>query len=312
MAVNTYIKPTVIAATALGLLERNLVLGRVVRTKAGADFKGALNDTVTLRIPAKTAARTNALRATGSGRQITVDTMSQLSIGMALTDHTYNAIAITDEELTLDIRDFGQEILLPQVKAIAKAIDGKIATTMAAANYPTANVVQFNASNPWGSVLDVRKVLNDADNDAEGRVWVMGSAIERLLLDDKRFTTSDVGGMAAEGAIADAFVRRAGGFTFLTSNAIDPYVAFAVTPNAFSAAFEAPAVPEGAPWGHSMTYNGLALRWLKDYDSTNLTDRSILSVFAGYKSIEDATDASNALLNKNNRAVKITLAPFGS
>jgi hypothetical protein len=51
---NTFLKPTVIARTALGLLERELVLPSLVWRDAVADFAGAQGDTVTIRVPRMT------------------------------------------------------------------------------------------------------------------------------------------------------------------------------------------------------------------------------------------------------------------
>lgn len=302
---NVFIKPGKIAATALGLLQREIILPRLITRRAFADFVGSQDDTVTIKIPARTTARVNALRATGAGRQVTTDTLTQHSIAIKLENHVYNAIAVTDEELTLDITDFGAEILTPQVRAVAEELENGAADMMETSLYDYE--VAFDSTDPQGTMLDVRKILNDENVEKGGRICVVGSAIERIILGDDYFNRYDYVGPDANSALAEATIRRAGGFTFVQSNAIDPHVAFAFHPSAYSMATAAPKIPSGVPFGAQQGFDGLAMRWIRDYDSTNLEDRSIVSAYSGYKATYD-----NATRTKLVRAVKLTLAPFGS
>ena len=61
---NTFIKAGQIVSAASMLLQRELVLANLVMRQADSDFRGALNDTVTLRFPAVLASRTRVLRST--------------------------------------------------------------------------------------------------------------------------------------------------------------------------------------------------------------------------------------------------------
>jgi hypothetical protein len=60
----------------------------------------------------------------------------------------------------------------------------------------------------------------------------------------------------------------------------------------------APAVPHGVTAGSRMAQNGLAMRWIRDYEALKLRDRSVVSSFAGCTSVAD--DGSS-----NVRAVRI-------
>lgn len=299
---NSFIKPTVIVATALGLLEREIMLPGLVWSNAVGDFSGAYGDTVSLRIPARTTARKNALRATGSARQITLDTLTETKMDVTLTSHIYSAVAVTDEELTLDIASFAEQILAPQVRAVAESLENDVATTMQAATYNTT--LSMNTTNPYYTIVDARKALNDANVPVAGRVMVVGSAIEALLLKNDQFVRVDAQG--SDTAMRDAIIGRVAGMPVYTSNSIDPYLAYAFHKTAYITAYRAPRVPDGASFGQSTSYAGLALRWLRDYDSINVQDRSVVSVFTGNKAVNDGTG------DKVVRAVKMTLAPFGS
>ena len=73
---NTFLKPTVINRMALKLLQREVVLPRLVWNFADAEFRGAYGDTVTLRLPAVLAAREYGFRNNRSS-EIVIDDLTE-------------------------------------------------------------------------------------------------------------------------------------------------------------------------------------------------------------------------------------------
>src|SRR5688572_10574306 len=102
---NTFLKPEVIARTALQLLQREIVLPRLVWRFGQADFQGAKDDTITLRLPAVLTARDYEWRTRTAA--IVIDDLTEVGVDVTLDTHPYSAVAITDEQLTLDIVSFG-------------------------------------------------------------------------------------------------------------------------------------------------------------------------------------------------------------
>jgi hypothetical protein len=297
---HTFLKSTVINRSALQLLEREIVLPRLVNTLASAEFQGAYNDTITMRLPAVLASREYAWR-NNRASEITVDDLTELGVPVTLDHDIYSAVAITDEQLTLDIVDFNEQVLMPQVKAVARGLENLIATTMAAATFVTGHTLSVDNSDNamWATIVEARRLLNVANVPRDSRVLLVGSDVEAELLNDDKFTRSDsTGDLAATTALREAMITRLGGFTIVGSNAIDADVAYAFHPTAFAFVNVAPVVPDGAVTGSRDSYGGLALRWIRDYEAMKLRDRSVVSSFAGCTSVED--DGSN-----NTRAVKI-------
>jgi hypothetical protein len=68
---------------------------------------------------------------------------------------------------------------------------------------------------------------------------------------------------------------------------LDADTAIALTSSAFIFATAAPAVPQSVPFGATSSYNGVALRWLRDYDSTRFQDRSIFNCYQGFRHVTD-------------------------
>ena len=80
------------------------------------------------------------LRGTGSARDLTTEDLVQHAIPVTLDHDVYSAVALTDEELTLDISEFARQVLQPQVRAVAEDLEDGLATEMAAADYATNNM----------------------------------------------------------------------------------------------------------------------------------------------------------------------------
>ncbi|UQA92868.1 P22 phage major capsid protein family protein [Streptomyces halobius] len=295
---NSFLKSEKIAATALGLLEREMVLSRLVWTNGGFDFTGAKNDTVTIRIPATITAREYEWRNDRSS-DIVLDELAEDYTTVQLNKDIYSAIAVTDEELTLDIRDFGSQVLQPQVNAVAKAIDTGVASMIESANY--TNTVTVDETDPWLGIVDARATLNKANVPTEGRTILMGADVETALLKSGRI--NDVSKSGSDSALRSATLGRLAGFDLVVSNAINPRAAYAFIPSAFVLATRAPAIPAGVTSGSSQSYNGLSMRWVRDYDAAKLRDRSILNVYAGYNVMTDKVGSAKKLV----RAVRLDM-----
>ncbi|MFD4442517.1 Ig-like domain-containing protein [Nocardia sp. NPDC058519] len=287
---NVFEKPTRVVDTAIGLLLREIVLPRIVWTNGIGDFSGTLQDTVDIRIPARTTARRRELRATGSDRNIQLDSLSETKIPVQLTDDVYNAVPVTDEELTLDITDFGRQIILPQVRAVVEGLEDDIAAMIQGATYETTVHVGTGSGDTWKAYVAARKALNTADVPMANRTLVGGAGWEAALLTDPQFVQYDHTGDSANTALRDAKIGRIGNTEFITSNALREGEAYLYHKSAFIFANRAPLVPRGAVYGAVRAEEGLSLRAIQDYDAMTSTDRSIINSYAGYKAVTDGAD----------------------
>lgn len=289
---NTFLTPTTIAAAGLGLLTRDIVLPATVHTDAQANYVGAVGDTINIRKPATATNRvyTDTLRTAGT--PITVDDLTETSIPLVLDTHNYSAVAITDEQLTLKISDFGQQVLYPQVVAVAEGTEGVLATVMNSAAVVATNsaiAAAADGSNIHAKILQARKVLNQAKVPLADRFLAVSPEVEAALLVDNenrlvRYLNS---GDNPNVALRQAIIGSLYGFTVVSSVALTAGTAVAYHRDGFAFASVAPKVPDGANFGASQTYGGMALRWLRDYDAAFLRDRSVVSVLCGAKVIDD-------------------------
>jgi hypothetical protein len=320
---NTFLKPSVIANTAIGLLYRELVIARTVWTDAvnPGEFTGALNDTVNMRIPARRTARKRTLRA---GTAIINDPSVEFSQPVQLTTDVYNGAPITDEELTLDIVDFGAQVLTPQIKAVAEGVEDEIADEIEGAAYPAGLTLNpdhtefvVSGRTDWFLVASrAARLLDDNFVPVAGRTLLVGSQVKEEITTSDRWTRFDSVGANAASVMEERTVGRIADFNVVYSPSIDPDAAYAYHRTAFVLATRAPLVPRGASAGVIRAaggaagapgfYDGLSVRWLSDYDYTNTTDRSLVNTWVGTATVLDPDTPSDVASTKSmKRAVKI-------
>lgn len=309
---NTFIKAEKIAAQALGLLEREIILPALVWRNAGGDFAGAAGDTISIRVPARTTARTRTLRgARGASSEgtgiITMDELTETKVDVTLDTDVYSAVPITDEELTLDIVDFGAQIAEPQIRAIAEGVENALVAEMTGATYANEVTIPADATDLYDYIVDARVALNKANVPMSERFLVVGADFEGRLLKSDELHQVDKAG--TDSALRDATIGRLAGFEVVVSNALPADVGFAFHRTAYVLGMRAPAVPEGATYGASRSAYGLSMRWIRDYDFRNVQDRSLFDVYIGTNIVADGPDGDDVDSDPDFvRAVKLTLA----
>lgn len=316
---NEFIKAELVIKTMLGLLERELVLPRVVWRDAIPDFRGAKDDTVSIRVPAFAVARTRVLRA---GTPVTIDDLSETKVDITLDTDVYKAIGISDEELTLDIVSFGEQVLKPVVRSVAVGLEDKVASTVEAADFELM-IGDVTEADPYLEIVDARKMLNDARVPVSGRTLLVGSTFEAAVLKSDRFSKFDGSGPDAKSAREEAYLGRIGGFDTYPCPSLSPEKAVAMHRTAVAMSVVAPVVPDGAAWGTSESVEGLAMRVLKDYDFVNTRDRLLADAFTGASVVKDrgTLDVETGVFTPSEdgdddpifvRAVELSLDTLGS
>lgn len=280
----TPLKQTQIVNAGLGVLVRDVTLPQLVWRDAAGDFAGALNDTISIRVPSFATARTRTLRS-GSAR--TRDSLTERKIDVSLTTDVYKDLRITDEELSLDISDFGVQVLNPVMGAIARKLEDTLASTITAATYAKTIPYTYATGEPYVDIaIAARRYLNDAQVPMDGRVLLVGSGVEAELLSSDKFISGDFLGGAGT-AMRDASIGRVAGFNVVTSPALNPDEAYAFHKTAYVMSQRAPKVPDGAAWGKSQSFAGMALRMVQVLDPDTIEDILAADAWVGSNVVTD-------------------------
>lgn len=279
---STFLKPTKIVATMLGLLTRELTLPNLVWQDPVGDFAGTFNDTISIRLPAFINARTRTLRA-GSAR--TQDNLFERKVDLTLDTDIYLDVPITDEVLTLDIADFGAQVLNPMVSGISRTVEDELAAVIGGATYENSITAVKSTDDPYEIAVKARKYLNNAYVPYDGRVLVVGSDCEEWFLDSDRFIKANESGSTQ--TLREAVIGRVAGYTVVSSPAIDSDKAYAFHQTAYALSLRAPVVPAGAPYGASMAHNGFAMRLVRVFDPDAVEDRIVFDTWMGSAAVKD-------------------------
>ena len=121
-----------IASTALGLLLPDMVLARTINRDFEADFAGGVGNVVNVKRPLALTANDRAYGATSA---ITVSTITEPAVQpVTISKQVYSAVSLTDEDLNMELEDFGRQVLLPQTTAVAYSVEKAVADEIAALN----------------------------------------------------------------------------------------------------------------------------------------------------------------------------------
>lgn len=283
---NTLITPTVIAKTALANLYNATVFVPLVWRDFDPDFDGAERDTVTIRKPATFTA--NAFTSTISVQDATEDSTS-----VALDQHYDVSFANTAKELTLALPDYEERFIAPAMEALAQQIDGTLAEKLvdAAETSGGGGTVTWSSSTPstvFTGELGAVSKLGRNKIPASDRHAVFSPEGAGVCLGSSLFVEADKSG--ATDALRDASIGRVFGFDTYMSQALG------LTNNdagqADGVAFHRHAValvtrPLAAPLGAQSTatsvvsYKGLGLRVVRDYDISTKKDITSVDVLYG-------------------------------
>ena len=284
-----------ISALAIELLTRSLVLPNTVSRIAGGEYSGPNGGTITVRVPQPGSARTQATR----GAEITYDDVTEVPVDVSLA-HLYHAKLTSDEEMSLDLENFGRQVTRVQVAAVATGAEDELAGAM---NALTADEADLTAANVDDKILAAREFLGKNNAPQGDRFAAVSPGAATLLLGLENFERH-LPSSGDASALREAVIGRYRGFTFVESNALtggdeDQAIVF-YHRSGFAMANRVPVAPRGANDSSTATAGGIGLRQVFQYVPDNLSDASVVSTFAGASAVWD-----NEAGNDNKRFYKV-------
>ncbi|QJD53955.1 major capsid protein [Streptomyces phage Galactica] len=296
---NTFLTPDVIARAALATLYETTVMSNLVYRDYEQEFQN-VGDTITIRKPTTfTAQEYN--RASG----ITVQNATETGVPLTLNHFADVSFAVTSEDLTLNILDFGEQLLNPAMEAITQKIDRDLIAQSTAdvtqevgvvsgTNPPLPGANEYAWDNPR-VLIDAGRVLTQRNVPPTGRRAVIGPITQAAWLGDDLFNRADARG-DTEGLREANLGRRVFGFDpYVTQNATPPStttgessteVGLAFHQTAIALAFRPLALPRGAQNAAIANYKGFGLRVVYDYDIDKKQDVVSIDCLYGIKVVD--------------------------
>lgn len=260
-----------IASLNVGLLTRQLVLPMTVTRVPGGEFAGDNGDTITVRVPSPGSARTQAT----PGATITYDDITETSVNVALA-HLYHAKRVTDEELSLDIVDFGAQVSAVQIAAVATGAEDQLAAAMNGVAVDDSFALSGSDTDTEDMLVAASEALDTANVPAGDRFLAVSPQVKSRIIKLLDQSTN-----AGESALRQATIGDIYGFTVVASNGLTAGTAVAYHRTGFAFANRTPVVPRGAADSATATVGGIGLRHIFQYQPDILSDASVVSTFAG-------------------------------
>ena len=291
MAANVFYTPEVVSKLMIGALVQDLLLPRLVNTDASADFTGGSGTVVNVRTPPTVTgggARTYTQTLRDAATPIVLDRINEATVPVTIGPMLYKGAPITDEDLTFEITDFTRQVIEPLAQPVGIAAEQTLANVINAFPADATITPALDGSDIHDAILEARMVLDKRHVPKQGRVLVVSPEVEMMLLSDEinrlvRYQDSGTTEVLREANIGRLYGMNVIGSTELAANSF-----LIMTRDAFVFVLRAPAVPAGCSFGASTSYQGLALRFIRDYDSAFMQDRGVVNTFAGAQVLDAA------------------------
>jgi hypothetical protein len=272
---NDFITPSVIARRGLATLYNTAVLGNLVWRDFDPDFTGKQGDTVTIRKPAVFTAEEFS-RSAG----VTIQEADEDSTTVVLNKIANVSFAVTDEEMTLEVEDFENQLLVPAMEAIIQKVDGDLAEALIdAAEGSGGGGTATMSSVASDALIKARTNLGRGKLPTSDRHSVLSPEGAGVALSDDLFVQADQSG--STDALREGSIGRVFGFDTYESQVFglgsgDKGVADGVAfhRSAVTLAVRPLDVPRGLPADKVAVenYKGLSLRTTYSYNSTKKQD----------------------------------------
>lgn len=263
-----------ISSLAIELLSRRIVLPATVERVPGSEFSGPNGATVTISVPVP---RTANIQAT-PGATITKTAISETSAEVSVVQ-LYDATNVTDHDMTLNIRDFGRQVLRPQADAVARGLEDQLAAEMNAVAVEDTFAATATAEDTKARILEAREMLTADDVPPDDRWFAVSPQIATRILSVPEFTRVNESGSAD--ALRRGIIGQLYGFMFVESNALTAGTALAYHKSSFGFATFPPVDAGAAVQSATVTEQGMSLRTLKQWNPATLSYEHVVTAFAG-------------------------------
>lgn len=281
---HTPVKAEKLAATAVGMLEQELVIPNLFIKQGIDQFRGAKDDTVNVPVEGVLPFHAYSWRNDRTN-PLTFDTYSERKIPVTFGGNFYSGVRLTDEQFDMDFAGWAK-LMRVQSKAVARGLERAAVAELTGATY-NVSIGDLAAVPLKNALIEARRVLN-AFHAPGDRYMVVGTDFESMLLsDDDLALAQNVGDAEAESLLTQASIGNRYGFRIVVDNTVAPGDAYAFAGSAFIFANAAPSVPQSIKIGGTSSFEGISLRFIRDYDPEYLMDRSVVNTYAGFRSVED-------------------------
>lgn len=322
MAEHQIVKPEKLALTAVGMLEQELSIANLFQKESFDAYKGSKDDALNIKVEGVLPFHLYKFRGdrdvANSGTEphegkLKFDQYSERTIQVKVSGRAYSGVLLTDEQYDFDELQWGK-LLRPQAKSVARGLNRAAVSHLVDAPYSVT--IGGAETDLRGALIEARKVMSRFNLPNEERLLIVGSDFEAALLNDSDLVLAqNVGDDRADSALGAATMGRLLGFTVVVDQTVPADAAYAIIRSGFVFANAAPYVPQSVGFGATTAFEGVSLRWMRDYAIEETRDRSVVDCYYGFRHVTDLlvgwneTTKSEVISTDEHfvRGVKLTL-----
>lgn len=291
------VDPAATAEFAVNALTDQLSISNTV-TKRGdlVQFLGREpGDLVSYRIPGTLPVRQYPLY-NDRAQPIVTDTYKETVVGLTISgQRPYNAVKLTDEQKDFELDGTWGNILNAQSEALGRYLEDGVLRQILNAPYEALVTVddtpagitaaaELGQDSIFNDLLRAKSLIKKMRTPDQRFVAICGYDFADTLRRSQKLVKDQGLGSAA---LTDATVGSYAGMTFVESPFIESDQAYLYAPSGFVVATGVHSIPNSVPFGATASAQGWALRWLMDYDTGYINDRSVMDTLAGYTYVRD-------------------------
>lgn len=297
MALNSNVKPQKLAAVAAEVIHQGLVIPALITMEGTQEFVGAEDDTVFIKVPGYLPAHEITSWRAERTSALTLDAFTERKISVTFGGNTYSATKLQDEQVDYDLLAWSKVVGV-QADAIRRNLEAKavklvkpydVSTNPGGTPYEVtiagAAASRTAARTAKGMRVDLLALTSAADKirmPKEGRIFLVGTDVmNAMLLDDKIVLSQNTSESRAEAALGEASMGRVFGMEIIHSMEVPADFGSLFVRGAFVMKTAAPSVPQSVGFGATGSAGGVSVRFLRDYDSTILAERSVVNLYNG-------------------------------
>lgn len=308
---HTPIKPEKLVATAAVSLEEQLVVPAAMRREGIDKFKGAKDDTINVTVDGVLPYRSYGWRNNRSA-PVVFDEYTERKVAVSFGDDTYNGVKLTDEQNEMDF-DGWTKLASKQTEAIGRGLEYKAIAAIEAAPFEVQ--VTLDEADMRGSLIKLKQVFDKLRVPGKRTVYINDDLELALLNDEKLQLAQNVGDAEAVTALREATLGKRFTFDFVKASELS-LAGVAMSEGGFIFLNAAPSVPQSVAFGATASHNGVALRWIRDYDTEYQRDRSLFTTWHDFHYVDDplvGRDGNDqSFISTQNHFVRAVKVDLGS
>lgn len=281
---HTIIKSEQFTQLGVEALKSSAWLPQIFQLFPGDRFKGALNDTLTFPTQRFTIAGEYEWRTRLNPVQL--QRIGTTFGTVKLDKHLVQAVPITNEQATMDLTNFGVEVVAPQVRALKVEIDYQIMKALRAAPLKVTNINAKSSDNPYDVAVAAHLALSRAGVPDSGRFWIVGADAEEWLL--RSSYLADPARSGGDALVQNNSIGTIRGFQVVTgSSLVAPGEMYFGHRSGLLVANVAPEAPFSIPNSSRSSVDGFSLLGTLTYSDSYQSSVSTLSTYMGVNSVND-------------------------